>query len=108
MSAEIIKIQLPKTFNPENDYCTVNKKVFVTHIDPQFNKGIGSGWLKITHNEEEWGEVVLDELFLLYDEAGLNYVHFFFNFFGKCLYFDELRISRDSAFNSKLLLPCLL
>jgi hypothetical protein len=102
MNAEIIKIQLPKTFNPENDYCTVNRKVFVTHTDPQFNKGIGSGWLKITHNEEEWGEVVLDELFLLYDEAGLNYVHFFFNFFGKCLYFDELRKTKP---NLKLAIP---
>jgi capsular polysaccharide biosynthesis protein len=102
MSAEIIKIQLPKTFNPENDYCTVNRKVFVTHTDPQFNKGIGSGWLKITHNEEEWGEVVLDDLFLLYDEAGLNYAHFFFNFFGKCLYFDELRKLKP---NLKLAIP---
>ncbi len=102
MNAEIIKIQLPKTFNPENDYCIINKKVFVTHTDPQFNKGIGSGWLKITHNEEEWGEVVLDELFLLYDEAGLNYAHFFFNFFGKCLYFDELRKTKP---NLKLAIP---
>lgn len=32
-----------------------------------------------------------DDIFLLYDDAGLNYAHFFFDFFGKCLYYDELK-----------------
>jgi len=32
-----------------------------------------------------------DDVFLLYDDAGLNYIHFFFDLFGKCLYFDELK-----------------
>lgn len=91
MSAEIIKIQLPKTFNPENDYCTINKNTFIIHTDPKFNKGIASGWIKISQWEEEWNVFLKDDIFLLYDEAGLNYAHFFFNFFGKCLYFDELR-----------------
>jgi hypothetical protein len=31
------------------------------------------------------------DVFLLYDDAGLNYIHFFFDLFGKCLYFDELK-----------------
>lgn len=37
-------------------------------------------------------DIELDnDVFLLYDDAGLNYAHFFFDFFGKCLYFDELK-----------------
>lgn len=32
-----------------------------------------------------------DEIFLLYDQAGLNYIHFFFNLFCKCLYYDALQ-----------------
>lgn len=31
------------------------------------------------------------DVFLLYDDAGVNYAHFFFDLFGKCLYFDELK-----------------
>jgi len=34
-----------------------------------------------------------DNIFLLYDDAGINYAHFFFDLFGKCLYFDELKKS---------------
>jgi hypothetical protein len=91
MSSQRINIELPKSVNPQNDFCTLTKNTFVTHTDPQFIKGIGSGWLKTSQNEEKYDEVIQDDLFMLYDEAGLNYVHFFFNFFGKCLYFDELR-----------------
>ena len=32
-----------------------------------------------------------DNIFLLYDDAGINYAHFFFDLFGKCIYFDEIR-----------------
>ena len=34
---------------------------------------------------------IQDNIFLLYDDCGLNYAHFFFDFFGKCIYFDEIR-----------------
>jgi hypothetical protein len=34
---------------------------------------------------------IQDDIFLLYDDCGLNYAHFFFDFFGKCIYFDEIR-----------------
>lgn len=91
MTPQKINIQLPKSINPANDYCTLTKNTFITHTDPQFIKGIGSGWLKTSQNEEKYDEIIQDEMFILYDDAGLNYIHFFFNFFGKCLYFDELR-----------------
>jgi capsular polysaccharide biosynthesis protein len=32
-----------------------------------------------------------DDVFLLYDDAGINYAHFFFDLFGKCFYFDEIK-----------------
>jgi hypothetical protein len=32
-----------------------------------------------------------DDIFLLYDDAGVNYAHFFFDLFSKCFYFDEIR-----------------
>jgi hypothetical protein len=91
MESQKINIQLPKTINPQNDYCTYTKGAYLTHIDPQLIKGIGSGWLNVDYEARKYDELINEKVFLLYDEAGLNYVHFFFNFFGKCLYFDELR-----------------
>jgi hypothetical protein len=91
MDSEIIKIQLPKTINPENDFVTYTKGAYLTHTDPHFIKGIGTGWLNVSYEGNGWDELINEKVFLLYDEAGLNYAHFYFNFFGKCLYFDELR-----------------
>jgi hypothetical protein len=42
-----------------------------------------------------------DPSFLLYDEAGLNYMHFFFCCFGKSMYYDELIKTK----NIKLYIP---
>ena len=81
MSSHRIDIKLPKSINPENDFCTLTKNTFITHTDPQFIKGIGSGWLNTSQYELQYDGIVEDKIFLLYDEAGLNYVHFFFNFF---------------------------
>ena len=43
------------------------------------------------HPTPEHDEEIQDDIFLLYDDCGLNYAHFFFDFFGKCIYFDEIR-----------------
>lgn len=112
-----IPIKLPKTINPENDFCTSFEDCYLEHKDKITTKGIDSGWLQVwdekgnevnikentpiinnyspyslgTHYYEE---VIYDDIFLLYDGAGLNYAHFFFNLFGKCLYFDELPVNK--------------
>jgi hypothetical protein len=45
----------------------------------------------INHNiDMTHDEIITEDLFLLYDSAGLNYAHFFFDLFGKVLYYDEL------------------
>jgi hypothetical protein len=102
MNSEIIRIQLPKTINPQNDYCTYTKGAYLIHTDPQYIKGGGTGWLNVSYEDKRYDELINEKVFLLYDEAGLNYVHFFFNFFGKCLYFDELR---KTIPNLKLAIP---
>jgi len=103
MSAEIIKIQLPKTINPENDFVTSYPEAYLKHVD------LDLGRVEICHNglkldvsgnipiytnttivDESYDELLDESIFFLYDETSLNYAHSFFNFFGKCLYFDEL------------------
>lgn len=45
----------------------------------------------IINNSDSYDILVEEPSFLLQDPAGLNYIHFFFCFFGKCYYYDELQ-----------------
>lgn len=44
----------------------------------------------ITKNNIIEDEYINDGVFLFFDHAGVNYIHFFFNMFCKCFYYDEL------------------
>jgi hypothetical protein len=103
MESQKINIQLPKTINPQNDFVTLFPNSYLEHKDLNlgrveiYNNGLKldvSGntpiYTNITNINESYDELIDDSLFFLYDETSLNYAHFFFNFFGKCLYFDEL------------------
>jgi hypothetical protein len=110
MESQKINIQLPKSINPSNDFVTSFHNAYLRHIETQEVEGKGwfnievwnnSGVIDINNNatpiinpklhlDIEYDNFIEDDVFLLYDIAGLNYAHFFFNFFGKCLYFDEL------------------
>lgn len=103
MESQKINIQLPKTINPQNDFVTLFPNSYLEHKDLNlgrveiYNNGFKldvSGntpiYTNITNINESYDELIDDSLFFLYDETSLNYAHFFFNFFGKCLYFDEL------------------
>jgi len=35
-------------------------------------------------------EYINDDVFLFFDQAGVNYIHFFFNMFCKCFYYDKI------------------
>ena len=54
----------------------------VGDINPYFE-----GYISTPQQDED----IQGDIFLLYDDCGLNYAHFFFDFFGKCIYFDEIR-----------------
>jgi hypothetical protein len=108
MNSQRININLPKTINPQNDFCTLIKNPILKHKENDIKNGIG--WVDISHEgylintsnnnqslhtniesvDETFNELIDGEVFFLYDESGLNYIHHFFNFFGRCLYFDEL------------------
>jgi hypothetical protein len=103
MESQKINIQLPKTINPTNDFVTLYPKAYLKHIDLDLvrvevhHNGLKldvSGNTPIYTNtitvDESYDELLDESIFFLYDETSLNYAHSFFNFFGKCLYFDEL------------------
>ena len=105
--------------HPHRHFCIELEDVAFQHRDPTITKGIGSDWLvgiwqgkklilddkdgfKVGNPSSIVGaeiqtfdieEVIQDTSFLLYDAAGLNYAHFFFDMFSRCLYYDELRKS---------------
>jgi capsular polysaccharide biosynthesis protein len=68
-----------------------NKKVKAgVHKDSQ-KQGDTNPYFDIQLSNPKQDIELEDDIFLLYDDAGVNYAHFFFDLFGKCLYFDELR-----------------
>jgi capsular polysaccharide biosynthesis protein len=74
--------------------------VVVTHDNKNVKAGIWKDNQKIGDTNPyfegyiptpQQDEDIQGDIFLLYDDCGLNYAHFFFDFFGKCIYFDEIR-----------------
>jgi hypothetical protein len=113
---KIIPINIPDKTHPQRHYCVVLDNACLEHKDHINDRGIGSRWIEVFHNgkyvnldkkdyekigrfdllyeetttNNQYDELVKEDVFLLYDNAGLNYAHFFFDLFGRCLYFEEL------------------
>ena len=113
----IIPINIPDNTYKHRHYCMEFKDAYVAHSTPVMDKGIGFDLLRVScsgkrievekkdyekagrydliisdivDNDTHYDELICDNVFLLYDQTGINYAHFFFDFFGKCLYYEEL------------------
>lgn len=83
--------------NKEGDDCIIeafhNNKKVISGIDKHFqmtgNKSIVYE-NNITNSSNSFDVYEENVSFLLNDAAALNYIHFFFCFFGRCYYYDEL------------------
>jgi hypothetical protein len=125
----IVDIKIPNSLHIHRQYCTTFNNVHLLHSDPVIEKGVAYEYVTIFQNgkkikaglnkdvqkigdksqiyyEKDYDvfnlndSVVLNNTyFLLYDETGQNYIHFFFDFFQRLFYFDELR-----KINSNLIL----
>ena len=124
----VIPLNIPDRAHIHRHYCVSFSNAFVKHKDVTTINGIGTEWVEAFHNNKKLNldqkdyqkagrydlfysdttntdhsfDEVLDNVFLLYDPAGLNYAHFFFDYFGKVLYYDELLKSNP---NLKLGIP---
>jgi hypothetical protein len=114
---KIIPISIPDTTYPHRHYCVLFNNAYVLHKEYTITKGIGSDWIEVScdgkrievekkdyekagrydllvsnkiDTNKYYDEIISDDTFLLYDPAGLNYAHFFFDLFGRCLYYEEL------------------
>ena len=107
----IIPIPLPNSIHVNRQFCTVLDKSYLKHIDPfslevyHDGKKVKAGidkdtqkqgnpetyYLNEVNKDKSYDHEINDDILLLYDDAGVNYAHFFFDFFGKCLYFKEVK-----------------
>jgi hypothetical protein len=114
-------IEVPIKGCPHNfrQFCTIFSEAYLKHSDPIVDRDIISNHIEVIHNNKkvragidkdiqkagrkdlvyyndtdyntEYDHLIEDDVFLLHDDVGFNYAHFFFDYFGRCLYFDELR-----------------
>ena len=117
MNYKVLDIDLPdKTFQHRH-YCLSFNNAYLRHKDFLLEKGIGKDWVEVFHNgkklnidekdlhkagrhdliysedvnnDTSFDENIEQDIFLFYDRYGLNYAHFFFDLFGKILYFEQL------------------
>jgi hypothetical protein len=118
MNPQLIKIPVPNNPFPNRQFCVEFDNALLTHVDSE-NAYPSDQYVNVIHEGKEvvagidkqlqkignpskiygtpvWydaskADVVLeDEVFLLYDNAGSNYIHFFFDMFGRCFYYEEL------------------
>lgn len=83
--------------NKEGDECIIdafhNRKKVISGIDKHFQMTGNTSVIyddNITDSNELFDVYEKDPSFLLYDTAAVNYIHFFFCFFGRCYYYDQL------------------
>jgi hypothetical protein len=128
MNINRIPIDLPDKTHPYRHYCLNFDNAFLKHKDPIVDRGISYEWMEAWHDKKQiqlekkdyekagrydliygeedlrdkWDKKIEGNTFLLYDNAGLNYAHFFFDFFGKVLVYEEL--SKNIS-NLKIAIP---
>lgn len=107
----IINIPIPNSIHTNRQFCTILSESYLKHIDPFYlevyhdskkvkagiDKDVQKFGIQETYYQNEitddysFNFEINEDILLLYDEAGVNYAHFFFDFFGKCLYFKEVK-----------------
>jgi hypothetical protein len=105
----ITRIDIPNSTHKFKQFYTTLSEVYLKHFNQydieviHDNKKVKAG---IHKDSQKQGDInpyfdisipnpkldteLNDDIFLLYDDAGPNFIHFFFDLFGKCFYFDEL------------------
>lgn len=121
MSFEILKFEVPGgSAGTSREFCTRLKDAYIEPISATVNNKIQSNYVNVWHDNMKvvagidkqlqiqgspgtiydpkslndsvvYDEYVDDSICFIHDEAGINYQHFFFCFFGRFYYFDELR-----------------
>jgi hypothetical protein len=106
-----IPVLIPNSIHTNRQFYTVLNESYLKHIDSFYlevyhdGKKVKAGIDKDTqkqgnteiyysneiNGDKSYDHEINDDILLLYDDAGVNYAHFFFDFFGKCLYFKEVK-----------------
>jgi len=119
----IIYFDIPNNPHKHRQFCTILDNVYLTHQNKDTSDGSAIDLISITHdgklvkagidkeaqklgskeiyyknkfnNSINYEEIIDEDIFLLFDDTGVNYLHSFFDLFGKCFYFDTLKQSKN-------------
>jgi hypothetical protein len=126
----ILQFNIPNNQHRHRQFCTILENILLRNTGKDISDGTADGLIEVIHdnkkvkagidkdtqkigdkeiyyhNEYDFDnkiDYIIDEdIFLFFDGTGINYIHFFFDLFGRCLYFDTLK--KDNP-NLKLGIP---
>jgi hypothetical protein len=115
----ILQFNIPENSHHHRQFCTIldnvllkntgedisdgtaNKLIEVIHDNKKVKAGIDKDTQKIGDKEiyysneydfnDKFDHIIDEDIFLFFDGTGVNYIHFFFDLFGKCIYYDILK-----------------
>lgn len=116
MSYKIINVPIKNNQLTHRHYCGIFQNVLLTHKDncpnPSFylevyqntkqiifgfdwdiqsSGNINKVYGQLEKTNEYFDYEIKDDIFLFHDDAGGNYIHFFFNYLSRLVYFEELK-----------------
>ena len=116
MSYKIINVPIKNNQLTHRHYCGIFQNVILTHKDNcpnpssylevyqntkqiifgfdwgiQSNGDINKVYGELEKSNDSFDYEIKDDVFLFHDDAGGNYIHFFFNYLSRLVYFEELK-----------------
>jgi hypothetical protein len=115
----VIQFNIPDNPHHHRQFCTVLDNVLLKNTGEDISDGTANNLIEVIHNtkkvkagidkdtqkigdkeiyypneydfDDKFDYVIDEDVFLFFDGTGINYIHFFFDLFGKCIYFDILK-----------------
>jgi len=115
----VIQFNIPENPHYHRQFCTVLEDTILKNTGEDISDGTANRLIEVIHNnrkvkagidkdtqktgdkeiyfpneydyDKKFDYTIDEDVFLFFDGTGINYIHFFFDLFGKCIYYDILK-----------------